>query len=129
VIGADALVLQAKTVLGHANQPSPGDLEELVRMATLGNVSCQRVLVEAARTLGYAIGNLCNIINPSIVVLGGAFGREDAVKFTLVPCQEALRQTAMHAAAIPGVVVQSKVPHAAAHGALIIALEGTAYQT
>jgi predicted NBD/HSP70 family sugar kinase len=127
VIGADALVLQAKTVLGHAKMPSPDDLEELVQMATMGNVSCQRVLVEAARTLGSAIGNLCNIINPSIVVLGGAFGREDAAKFTLEPCQEALRQTAMHAAAIPDVIVQSKVPHAAAHGALIVALEGTTY--
>lgn len=127
VIGADALVLQAKTVLGHAKQPSPDDLEELVQMATSGNLSCQRVLIEAARTLGSAIGNLCNIINPSIVVLGGAFGREDAVKFTLEPCQEALQQTAMRAAAIPGVIVQSKVPHAAAHGALIVALEGTTY--
>jgi predicted NBD/HSP70 family sugar kinase len=127
VIGADALVDQAKTVLGHTTQPSPAELEDLVRMAAEGNVSCQRVLAEAARTLGFAIGNLCNIINPNVVVLGGAFGREDAVKFTLEPCQEALRQTAMHAAVTQGFVVQSRVPHAAAHGALIVALEGTAY--
>lgn len=127
VIGADALVDQAKTVLGHTKQPSPDELEDLVRMASAGNVSCQRVLAEAARTLGFAIGNLCNAINPSVVVLGGAFGREDAVRYTLEPCQEALRQTAMHAAVIKDFVVQSRIPHAAAHGALILALEGTTY--
>jgi predicted NBD/HSP70 family sugar kinase len=127
VIGADALVDQAKTVLGHTKQPSPDELEDLVRMAAAGNVSCQRVLAEAARTLGFAIGNLCNVINPNVIVLGGAFGREDAVRFTLEPCQVALRQTAMHAAVIQDFVVQSRVPHAAAHGALILALEGTTY--
>jgi predicted NBD/HSP70 family sugar kinase len=125
VIGADALVDQAKTVLGHTKQPSPDELEDLVRMASAGNVSCQRVLTEAARTLGFALGNLCNVLNPSVVVLGGAFGREDAVRFTLEPCQVALRQTAMHASVLQDFVVPSRVPHAAAHGALIVALEGT----
>lgn len=127
IIGADALVEQARTVLGHRRQNSPEELEDLVRMASAGNVSCQRVLAEAARTLGFAIGNLCNILNPSIVVLGGAFGREDAVRFTLGPCQTALRQTAMRAAATEGLVVPSRIRHAAAHGALIVALEGTSY--
>jgi predicted NBD/HSP70 family sugar kinase len=127
VIGADALVENARMVLGHTRQPSPEELEDLVRMATAGNVSCQRVLAEAARTLGSALGNLCNVLNPSVVVLGGAFGREDAAKFTLEPCREALRQTAMQAAVLRDFVVPSRVQHAAAHGALIIALEGTFY--
>jgi predicted NBD/HSP70 family sugar kinase len=127
VIGMDALLEQAKAVVGGRRMPSPNTAEALIHMATEGNASCQRVLEEAARTLGFAIGNLCNVLNPSVVVLGGAFGRGDAVRFTLDPCQAALRQTETRAAQAANLVVPSQVPHAAAVGALVVAFQGTAY--
>ncbi|HUI60619.1 MAG TPA: ROK family transcriptional regulator [Steroidobacteraceae bacterium] len=130
VIGADALVEQARTVLGHRRMESPQDLEELVRMASRGNLACERVLREAATTLGFAIGNLCNILNPNVVVLSGAFGRAEATRFTLEPCDEAIRRSAMRAATDERLTVSAtKIPHPAAHGALVVALDGTSYRS
>jgi predicted NBD/HSP70 family sugar kinase len=128
LVGADALVEQAKTVLGHRRLESPKDLEELMRMADRGNLGCERVLRDAATTLGLAIGSLCNVLNPNVVVLSGAFGRSEAVRYTLEPCRTAIRQTAMRAAIDEGFTVSAtKIPHPAAHGALVVALEGTKY--
>jgi predicted NBD/HSP70 family sugar kinase len=128
IIGADALVEQAKTVLGRRKMESPDSLDQLVQMAGSGNLVCQRVLQEAATTLGFAIGNLCNVLNPQVVVLGGAFGRSGAVGHTLRYCQEAIQRSAMRAAGETGLKVSaSQVQHAAAHGALVVALEGTSY--
>jgi predicted NBD/HSP70 family sugar kinase len=127
LIGADALVEQARVVLGHRRMESPQDLEELLQMAGRGNLTCQRVLTEAAITLGSAIGNICNILNPNVVVLSGAFGRPEAARFVVQPCQEAIRQSAMRAAVEGLTVNATKITHPAAHGALAIALEGTRY--
>lgn len=142
IIGSDALVEQARIVLARRPQPSPESLATLVTMAREGNATCQRVLREAAGTLGVAIGNLCNILNPEVVVLGGAFGRPDATEFTLDPCREAIARFGL-GAAVHGVrtsmaqrqaegadkkilrVEASALTHAAAHGALIVALQGT----
>lgn len=129
-IGADALVEQAKIVLGHENLESPRTLEDLVHMAGEGNLTCQRVLREAASTLGFAIGNLCNILNPNVVVLSGAFGRPDAAKFTVEACQEAIRKSAMRAAVGTGFKIKpAEMKHPAAHGALVVGLEGTEYKS
>jgi predicted NBD/HSP70 family sugar kinase len=128
LIGADALVEQARTVLGGRRQDAPETLELLVQKAGGGNLVCQRVLQEAASRLGFAIGNLCNILNPSVVVLGGALGRPDAAKYTIGPCREALRHSAMKAACEQGLEVRvSTLQHAAAHGALVMGLDGTTY--
>lgn len=144
-IGSDALVEQAKIVLARRPQPSPDKLDALITMARDGNATCQRVLREAAATLGMAIGNLCNVLNPEVIVLGGAFGRRDATEFTLGPCREAIERSGL-AAAVHGVrltsaqrkaegadkkllrVEASALEHAAAHGALIVALQGTGWE-
>lgn len=128
LVGADALVEQAKTVLGHKSQPSPSTLADLVTRAGQGNVVCQRVLREAAWHLGFALGNLCNILNPQVIVLGGAFGRPDAVQFTLAPCREAITHSAMRAAYETDFALEpGKVVHGPAQGALVLGLEGTTY--
>lgn len=127
LIGADALVEQAKVALGHKRITSPQDLEELLHMAGQGNLACQRVLTEAAATLGSAIGNLCNVLNPNAVVLSGALGRPSAAEFVTEPLQAALRKYAMRAAAEDLTVSATRIPHPTAHGALAAALEGTWY--
>jgi predicted NBD/HSP70 family sugar kinase len=127
LIGADALVEQARTVLGHRAY-TPPSLGELVARANQGNLVCQRVLRDAAAHLGFAIGNLCNVLNPQVVVIGGAFGRPDAASLILEPCREAIKQSAMKAAyETEFQVVTSQVPHASAHGALVLGLQGTTY--
>lgn len=125
LVGADALVDRAKLVLGQRRLPAPGNIEELISMAEHGNLTCQRVLQEASKTLGFAIGNLCNIINPSVIVLSGALGRADP-KFTLEPLQQELGNSAMRATGAVK-VARTRISHPAAHGALVVALEGTAY--
>jgi len=144
VIGSDALVEQARVVLARRPQPSPNGFDALVAMARDGNVTCQRVLREAAATLGTAIGNLCNVLNPEVVVLGGAFGRPDATAFTVEPCRAAIGRSGLQAAVeglhlgtaqrqAPGAdrkmlrVEASTLVHAAAHGALVVGLQGTDY--
>jgi predicted NBD/HSP70 family sugar kinase len=132
VIGADALLEQARTTIaGRRNNPV--SLAELLGMARDGHPACQRVLREAATTLGVAIGNLCNILNPDVVVLGGALGRRDAADYTLAPCREALSRSGLRAAVADTGgrnalrVEASTMDHAAAHGALVIGLQGTVY--
>jgi predicted NBD/HSP70 family sugar kinase len=125
LVGADALVDRAKLVLGQRRLPAPGNIEELISMAEHGNLTCQRVLQEAGRTLGFAMGNLCNILNPSVIVLSGALGRADP-KFALEPLQQELGNSAMRATGAVK-IARTRISHPAAHGALVVALEGTAY--
>jgi predicted NBD/HSP70 family sugar kinase len=129
LIGGDALVEQARTVLGHRRQESPDTLEALVDMASRGSQACQRVLREAGATLGFAIGNLCNILNPDVVVIGGTLGQEDAARFTLAPVSDAVKGSAMTAAADGAAfrIVGTGLRNAGAHGALLVAVEGTVY--
>lgn len=129
LIGADALVDQAKIVLGHIEQTRPKTLAELVAEANQGNAVCRRVLEDAAGLLGQALGNLCNVLNPQVVVIGGAFGRPEASHLVLGPCQNGLEQFAMRAAYEADFqIVASQLEHAAAHGALVLGLTGTVYK-
>jgi predicted NBD/HSP70 family sugar kinase len=128
LIGGDALVEQARTVLGHKPQNWPSSLDDVMARAKEGNASCQRVLREAAGRLGQALGNVCNILNPQVVVISGAFGRLEAEDLVLLPCRAAIQQSAMRAAYEKDLqVVRSNLPHAAAHGALVLGLRGTTY--
>jgi predicted NBD/HSP70 family sugar kinase len=124
-IGADALLEQARTVLGRRTNLPPS-LEDLVNRAKNDDLVCLRVLHDAADRLGFALGNLCNALNPQVVIIGGAFGRPGADEIILERCHNALRQSAMNAAQNVKVVA-SKVEHAAAHGALVLGLQGTTF--
>jgi predicted NBD/HSP70 family sugar kinase len=129
LVGADALVDQAKLVLGQRKLPAPDGVEKLIAMAGGGNLACQRVLREAAATLGFTIGNLCNILNPDVVVLSGALGRADP-RFALEPLKRAIQESAMQATTEGDgatEVAATCIAHPAAHGALVMALEGTTY--
>lgn len=126
LIGADALIEQARIVLGTRRLPVPDSLDNLVEMARGGNAICHRVLTEASEALGFAIGNLCNVLDPDVVVLGGGFGR--AARYTVDPCRAAIHRSAMRAVAgNPPTVAESKLEHAAAHGALVLAIQGITY--
>jgi predicted NBD/HSP70 family sugar kinase len=122
VVGAGNLLDQAKAVLSRS---APASMEDLVERARLGNGVCQRILQEAATRLGLAIGDLCNLLNPDVVVLGGAFGR--ASDLVLEPCRAGIRQVAVAATYDEGLLVDSKIQHASAHGALLLGIEGTTY--
>lgn len=52
-----------------------GHLDEVAERAAAGDVAILRAIGEVGRWLGYGIGNLINLLNPDLVVLGGLYQR------------------------------------------------------
>lgn len=52
-----------------------GRLDEIAERATAGDDVTLRAIAETGRWLGYGIGNLINLFNPELVVLGGLYQR------------------------------------------------------
>lgn len=66
LIGEPALCAQASTVAGHQL-----GLDEAAELARAGDTAMAEVFERAGRTLGTAVGNLVNLINPKLVILAG----------------------------------------------------------
>jgi predicted NBD/HSP70 family sugar kinase len=63
-------------LLRRAGVPSgAGAIEEITRRATAGDEATLCALDEVGRWLGIGIGNLVNLFNPELVVLGGVYQR------------------------------------------------------
>lgn len=121
LIGSNKLLEQAAVL-----ERPPKSMDELAERARQGNAVCIRVLREAATQLGRAIGGLCNVLNPDVVVLGGAMGR--AADIVLEPCRAGIGESAVAAAYEDEFeLVASTVEHATAHGAWLLGIEGTNY--
>nr|MDT0666121.1 ROK family protein [Micromonospora sp. DSM 115978] len=43
----------------------------MLALARDGDAGCQRVVADAGRAIGVAVANLCNLVNPELVVVGG----------------------------------------------------------
>jgi predicted NBD/HSP70 family sugar kinase len=93
IIGAEALVAQARQARRRSPLEPPPSLSSVIEQALAGDAACGRILEDAGRTLGLALAQLCNLINPRLVVLGG----ELSVGKTLVlePCGQELRRFAL----------------------------------
>lgn len=107
-------------------QPMCGVLtvEEFLAKAAAGHRPCQRVLYDAASTLGRALGGVCNLLAPELVVVGGELAGAGEPFFT--PLREALDR---HAVPIVGSelrVVSSELgSRAGALGGVALALRTT----
>ena len=88
----DALVELLRSSLGHELTA-----EEIVDQAIEGDVACRRAIADAGRHLGHAVGAICNLINPSRVVVGGSIGQ--AGDLLLGEMREAVRRRAVLSAA------------------------------
>ena len=88
----DALVELLRSSLGHELTA-----EEIVERAIEGDVACRRAVADAGRHLGHAVGAICNLINPSRVVVGGSIGQ--AGDLLLGEMREAVRRRAVLSAA------------------------------
>jgi predicted NBD/HSP70 family sugar kinase len=75
----------------------PLTVRELVALAVEGDAGATRVLADAARVVGRAVADLCNTINPDVVVVGGDLSAAGAV--VLDPLRDAVRRFAIPAAA------------------------------
>jgi predicted NBD/HSP70 family sugar kinase len=49
----------------------PLTIEDVIRLASAGDVSVRRVVTDAGRVIGRALADLCNVLNPGAVIVGG----------------------------------------------------------
>jgi predicted NBD/HSP70 family sugar kinase len=80
------------------------DPEQVLSRAADGDPGCRRALADAGRHIGVAVANLCNLVNPERIVVGGSMGHAGAL--LLDPLTESVRLRAIPSAAdveiVPG---------------------------
>jgi predicted NBD/HSP70 family sugar kinase len=72
-------------------------LDDVLRRALDGDAGCRRALADAGRHIGVAVANLCNLVNPERIVVGGSMG--GAGDLLLDPLRESVRLRAIPSAA------------------------------
>jgi predicted NBD/HSP70 family sugar kinase len=96
-------------------------IHELIDRAHQGDSLAQRVIAEAGRSIGVALANLCNVINPERVIIGGDLSAAGDV--LLAPITESISRYAIpSAAAEVGVVAGQLGRRAEVMGALALIL-------
>jgi predicted NBD/HSP70 family sugar kinase len=93
-------VLAAAPAILELLRPTRGDqlsLREALDLAAAGDPGCRRVLADAGRHIGVAVANLCNLVNPERVIVGGDLAR--AGDLLLDPLRAEVSRGAIQAAA------------------------------
>jgi len=85
----------------------PLTLPHMIRLANEGDAGARRVIADAGRVVGRALADVCNVLNPDRIVVGGELG--EAGDLLLDPLREAVGRFAIPAAAedvaiVPGVL-------------------------
>ena len=97
--------------------------QRMLEQAVAGDAGCRRVIADAGRHVGIAVANLCNLLNPDTVVVGGTVA--EAGDLLLEPIRRAVRRHAVPRAADRVVIVPSELgPRAEVLGALALAVSG-----
>jgi predicted NBD/HSP70 family sugar kinase len=73
------------------------DPEAVVVRAAAGDPGCRRAIADAGRHIGVAVANLCNLVNPERIVVGGSTGQAGAL--LLDPLRESVSLRAIPSAA------------------------------
>lgn len=115
-VGAPVLL----AMLGASHGPLT--LRDVIVRAQAGDAGCRRVLYDAGTHLGVALANLCNLVDPEVVVVGGELA--EAGDVLLAPLRVALEQRTVPSTAGPVPVVPSALGQGAElRGALALALD------
>ncbi|MEV4192169.1 ROK family transcriptional regulator [Streptomyces toxytricini] len=72
-------------------------MERVVELARDGDPGCRRVIADVGRHVGSGVANLCNLLNPTRVVLGGSLA--EAGELVLAPIRESVGRYAIPSAA------------------------------
>lgn len=104
-------------------------LRQMLALAADGDAGCERVIADAARYIGVAVANVCNLLSPELVVVGGELAA--AGELLLQPLRDTVRRYAIPAAAKALTIVQGSLSdRAEVLGALALALrESDAFVT
>ncbi|HYN52248.1 MAG TPA: ROK family transcriptional regulator [Thermoleophilaceae bacterium] len=90
--GAAAIANLLSRSLGEELEP-----EAVISRAVDGDAGCRRALADAGRHIGVAVANLCNLVNPERIVVGGSMGQ--AGNLLLDPLMESVSLRAIPSAA------------------------------
>ncbi|MGH3948079.1 MAG: ROK family transcriptional regulator [Pseudonocardiaceae bacterium] len=71
-------------------------IADVVELAAAGDTACARVLADTGRQAGIAVANLCNMVNPERILIGGELAL--AGELLLAPLREAVRRCGMPSA-------------------------------
>ncbi|MGW5679607.1 ROK family transcriptional regulator [Streptomyces sp. NPDC003860] len=80
----------------HSSHGPDITMEQVVRLAQGGDPGCRRVIADTGRHIGSGVAMLCNLLNPSLVVLGGEIA--DAGELVLAPVRESVSRYAIPSA-------------------------------
>lgn len=85
----------------------PVSTRQLLELCGDGDAAAQRLIADAGRAIGVAVANLCNILNPECVIVGGDMSAAGNV--LLDPIRDVVRRTAIPSAVgdleiVPGVL-------------------------
>jgi predicted NBD/HSP70 family sugar kinase len=83
------------------------EVHELIERAHAGDSLAQRVIADAGRSIGVAVGNLCNVFNPERVIIGGDLSAAGDV--LLAPIAESISRYAIPSAAAEVEVVAGQL--------------------
>ncbi|WP_369372929.1 ROK family protein [Promicromonospora sp. Populi] len=116
LVGAPSLLAMLPPEAGHLT------LADLVTRARDGDAGSRRVVFDAGRHLGVALANLCNLVDPDVVVIGGTLA--EAGDLLLEPLRTSLGQRVVATSRGPVEVVPSALgADAGVRGALAAALD------
>ncbi|MGH2782242.1 MAG: ROK family transcriptional regulator [Thermoleophilaceae bacterium] len=90
--GATAIASLLSRSLAEELEP-----EAVLIRAASGDAGCRRALADAGRHIGVAVANLCNLVNPERIVVGGSMGQAGDV--LLDPLRESVRLRVIPSAA------------------------------
>lgn len=92
-------------------------IPQIVERAIEGDALCRRALRDVGALLGTGLAGVCNLINPSVIVIGGDL--TVAWRLMEVPLREALDRAAIHSAAVDVTILPSPLgPRPEARGAI-----------
>ena len=69
----------------------------MVELAHDGDTACRRLIVDAGRQVGLAAANMCNLLNPERIVLGGELSQ--AADLLIEPMQDVISRHGIPSAA------------------------------
>nr|WP_155073936.1 ROK family transcriptional regulator [Streptomyces taklimakanensis] len=81
----------------HSSHGPDLTMTEVVRLARAGDLGCRRVVTDVGRHVGSGVANLCNLLNPSRIVLGGDLA--EAGELALDPIRDSVSRYAIPSAA------------------------------
>ena len=97
-------------------------VEDLIHRALNGDAGSRRLIEDAGRHLGVAAANLCNLLSPSLLIVGGELA--SAGDLLLDPLREAMSRRAVPVAAkVVRVMTSTLAERTVVLGALALALQ------